>query len=493
MMRRELSPEHLIAELSNKQSHFINYRASHNGVIMYYEMKIVRASNQQSNHGVVLGLRSVDEETRKDMEQKRLMKDALIQADQANQAKSTFLSNMSHDIRTPMNAIIGFTTLAINHIDQKDQLKEYLEKILASGDHLLSLINHVLDMSRIESGKMHLTERVCNLPEFLGNLESIIQTDANAKDLELHISIDNLINEDVCCDQVRLNQVLLNMLSNSIKYTQRGGRISLQVTEQPASLSGYGNYIFRIRDNGIGMSPEFLARVFDPFEREQNTTISRIQGTGLGMSITKNIVELMNGNIEIQSEQGKWTEVTIFLPLRLNTPPEGRKTESPQCGQNAPTADDTPNAGQGETAPSPTPYMADEPKGLSQLQGTRILLVEDNELNQEIAQIILEDAGFQVDLAENGEIALEKIIKAEAGYYQVILMDIQMPVMDGYEATRAIRSLEDVKLASVPILAMTANAFEEDKKEALRCGMNGHIAKPIEMKKLFETLEQILL
>ncbi len=485
MLRKALESEQLKKVLSGKQIHCINYRITYRNKVKYYEMKIVRTSDWEYTHSIVLGMRSVDEETRKAIEQRQLMKEALLQADQANQAKSTFLSNMSHDIRTPMNAIIGFTNLAINHLDETDRVGEYLGKIMVSGSHLLSLINYVLDMSRIESGKMHLEEDPCNLSGLVWNLEGIIQADVDAKNLTLQIDADGLVHEDVYCDQVRLNQVLLNVLGNSVKYTPEGGAISLRLTEQSASLAGYGRYIFKIRDNGIGMSPEFLARVFHPFEREQNTTLSKIQGTGLGMSITKNIVELMNGIIEVKSEQGKGTEVTISLPFRLYT-----QDMDDEAG-TAPQEED--GAGEELCVPAAPDFpLPDEAGGSSMPQGIRILLAEDNSLNQEIAQIILEDAGFQVDVAENGEEAVKRLTGAEAGYYQVILMDIQMPVMDGYEATRAIRALDDKARASIPILAMTANAFEEDKMEALRCGMNGHITKPIEAEKLFEALRQVL-
>jgi len=470
MMRSELDLEFLKKELTSKQVRFINYRVSCGDVVMYYEIKAAKTSDQASDNSAVLGLRSVDEQTRKEMEQKRLMKDALVQASQANRAKSTFLSNMSHDIRTPMNAIIGFTTLAISHMDQKEQVKAYLEKILTSGNHLLNLINHVLDMSRIESGKMHLDERPCDLRDLVNDLEGIFQSDISAKNQELSVDTSGIVNEAILCDSVRLNQVLLNIVSNSIKYTNMGGSISVHVTENAGPLPGYESYTFRIRDNGIGMSPDFLAHIFEPFEREQTTTISKVQGTGLGMSITKNIVELMNGTIDIQSEQGEGTEVTICVPFKLDSPEKAAARE-PADGSSR---------------------QAGKSRDTSRLKGIRILLVEDNELNQEIAQIILEDAGFQVDLAENGKIAVDMVSGSEPGYYQVVLMDIQMPVMDGYEAAQAIRALDNKELASIPILAMTANAFEEDRKAALRAGMDSHITKPIETDKLFEALDVVL-
>ena len=268
-------------------------------------------------HGVVLGLRSVDEETRSEMEKKNILENALAQANRANQAKSTFLSNMSHDIRTPMNAIIGFTTLATSHIDRQDQVEEYLKKIMASGNHLLNLINDILDMSHIESGKIHLEEKPGSLPEILQELRNIVLVDVEAKGLELHIDTKDLVNEAIYCDRLRLNQVLLNLLSNAVKYTEPGGQIQMRLTEKPGAPQGFANYEFLVKDTGIGMSREFVKKIFEPFERERNSTLSGIQGTGLGMAITKNIVDMMHGSIWVESEQGVGTQVTVSFQFRL--------------------------------------------------------------------------------------------------------------------------------------------------------------------------------
>ena len=281
----------------------------------YYQMKAVQAGEWPESRSIVLGFCSVDEEIRREMEQKNLLEDALLQANRANKAKSTFLSNMSHDIRTPMNAIVGFTALAIAHIDRREQVEEYLKKIMTSGNHLLSLINDVLDMSRIESGKMHLEEKPCRLPDILNGLRNIVQTDVRAKQLELYIDTVDVVDEDIYCDKLRLNQVLLNLLSNCVKYTAAGGMISMRIMEKAGAPDGYANYEFSIRDTGIGMSEEFVSHIFEPFEREKTSTVSGIQGTGLGMAITKNIVDMMNGSIEVQ-KQGRSRD-RIYRGLHL--------------------------------------------------------------------------------------------------------------------------------------------------------------------------------
>ena len=460
MMRRASSREKLRAELTEKRQYYVNYRVVKNGEITYFQMRAVRAGQWKEGHGIVLGFRSVDEEIRNEMKKKELLEDALLQANEANKAKSVFLSNMSHDIRTPMNAIVGFTTLAISHIGNTEQVKEYLGKIMTSGEHLLNLINNVLDMSRIESGKMHLEEKPCCLPDMLQGLRNIVQADVHAKQLELYIETSDIVHEEIICDKLRLNQVLLNILSNSVKYTDAGGSISMRIIEETGAPAGHVSYEFHIKDTGVGMSEEFVAHIFEPFEREKNTTISGIQGTGLGMAITKNIVDMMNGAIEVRSEQGVGTEFIVSFTFRVND--EGAEPKEKDFREK------------------------------KDFRVGRILLAEDNELNQEIAAAILEDAGFSVEIAGNGQIAVDMLKAAGPNYYQLVLMDVQMPVMDGYSATRFIRGLDDKKLSAIPIFAMTANAFEEDRRDALKSGMNGHIAKPIDIEKLFETLSMVL-
>ncbi len=477
MLRKASAIEKLKEELAEKNLYYVNYRTLKSDKYKYYQMKAVRAGTWNNHYGIVLGFHSVDEEIRKEMEKKNLLEDALLQANKANKAKSEFLSNMSHDIRTPMNAIIGFTTLAISHINCKEQVAEYLDKIMISGNHLLNLINDVLDMSRIESGKVHLEEKPCSLQEVLQGLCNILQPDVNAKKQELHVDTTGLKNEEIYCDKLRLNQVLLNLAGNAVKYTAEGGSISIRVVQKKGAPTGYANYEFRIRDTGIGMSEEFVAHVFDPFEREENSTLSGIQGTGLGMAITKNIVDMMNGTISVRSKQGVGTEFTVSFTFRLQ-PRQKNQAESEKGLCAAGHEDETSGGNSGQE--------------MEKLSTGRILLVEDVELNQEIAVTILEDAGFLTEVAENGQIAVNMVQKSEPGYYQLVLMDVQMPVMNGYEATKVIRRLDNKELASIPILAMSANAFEEDKQEALKCGMNGHIAKPIDVQTLFDTLNKML-
>lgn len=384
---------------------------------------------------------------------------AIAQEEIANRAKRDFLFNMSHDIRTPMNAIMGFTSLAVSHIDNKEKVLEYLNKIAASSGHLLELINDVLDMSRIESGKVHLEEQMVHLPDVMHDICDMIQNSITAKHLSFSVDMTKVQMEDVIADPLRLHQVMLNILSNAIKFTPSGGSIWLRVVQKASSEDGYGTYEFHIKDNGIGMSKDFQKHMFEQFAREQTSTVSRIQGTGLGLAIAKSIVDMMHGTISIESEPQCGTEVTITLCF---APGERKQPEKEQLQ---------------------APY---------DFHGKHVLLVEDNELNQEIAKTVLEEIGFEVDVADNGKKAYEKIQIATSGTYDVILMDIQMPVMDGYEATRCIRSLTDEKKAQIPIFAMTANAFEEDKQNAFAAGMDGHIAKPVDIRCLIETLAKAL-
>lgn len=470
IMRQASSIDWLKKELTMKKTCYVNYRTCRDGKIKYFQMKAVRVGTWDGNYGIVLGFHCVDEEMRNEMEKQRLLEDALFQANKASKAKSVFLSNMSHDIRTPLNAIVGFTTLAVNHIDRKEKVQEYLDKIKTSGNYLVSLIDDVLDMSRIESGKMHLEEKPCNLPEVLQGLNHIFQADAGAKRISLNIESADVRNEEVYCDVLRLNQVLVNIVGNAIKYTEEGGTVNVCLREKPGALAGHAAYLFSVKDTGIGMSKEFVTHIFDPFEREENSTISRIQGTGLGMAITKNIVDMMQGSIEVKSQQGKGTEFLVSFTFRLQLEDDASKEASEKTQEESGNAED---------------------REVSKLTG-RILLVEDVELNQEIAVAILGDAGFTVEVAENGKEAVDMVQRSQPGYYRLVLMDVQMPVMNGYEATKAIRMLENKELAAIPIVAMSANAFEEDKQEALKYGMNDHIAKPIDVNNLFDTLRRIL-
>ena len=532
-----------------------------------------------------------------DKQVNQALSNAVAAAETANRAKSTFLSNMSHDIRTPMNAIIGFTTLAISNIDDKGRVKDYLAKTLASSNHLLSLINDVLDMSRIESGKIHLEEVEVNLSDVLHDLRTIVSGQIYAKQLELYMDVMDVTEEDVYCDKTRLNQILLNLLSNAIKFTPAGGTVSVRVRQLAGKVHGCGQYEFRVKDNGIGMSPEFVQKIFEPFERERSSTVSQIQGTGLGMAITKNIVDMMGGAIKVQTAQGKGSEFIICLPMRTQAehrPVEkiteleglkalvvdddfntcdsvtrmlvkvGMRAEWTLSGKEAVLRarqsiemgdvyhayiidwrmpdmngievtrqirslnDDTPiiiltaydwsdieveAKAAGVTAFCSKPmFMSDLRETLMSALGQKqtdatqellpeknadfkdrhILLVEDNELNREIALEILREYGFRVDTAENGAVAVEKVSTAAPGSYDLLLMDVQMPVMDGYTATRQIRALDDPARANLPILAMTANAFDEDRRNALESGMTGFLSKPIVIGDLVKELRKIL-
>ena len=385
---------------------------------------------------------------------------ALEEAQRASMAKSTFLSNMSHDIRTPMNAIIGYTQLADREGVSEQQMKQFIRKINASGQYLLALINDVLEMSRIESGKMELENAVTDLVCVMDNIRDIFSEQMEKKQITYTVRTQNLEERLVLCDCHRLNRVLMNLISNACKFTQEGGTVSAELSQSGYS-DGNGIYEIRVKDNGIGMSQEFAGRIFDAFERERPSTDSGIQGTGLGMTITKNIVDLMGGSISIETEPGKGTEFLLrfaFAPAPGGEVPE--KCTGPDSAGNH----------------------------YEELAGLRILLAEDNEINREIAVMILQEKGILPDLAENGAAAVEMVREAEAGRYAAVLMDIQMPVMNGYDASRAIRAMEDPEKASLPIIAMTANAFREDIRLEQEAGMNAHVAKPVEVEELFRVL-----
>lgn len=548
---------------------------------------------QRSNQRV-----KIEQQTNAELRQLRsAAEDALAAAEFANRAKSTFLSNMSHDIRTPMNAILGFAALATAKIDNTERVKDCLAKILSSGNHLLSLINDILDMSRIESGKIRLDEQEANLSDMLHDIKTIISGQIHAKHIELYMDVLDVTDENVVCDKTRLNQVLLNLLSNAVKFTMPGGTVSVRVIQLPNAPEGRGLYEIRVKDTGIGMSAEFVKHVFEPFERESTVSVSRIQGTGLGMAISKNIIDMMGGTIECLSEKGKGTEFVIRIALKLQkavfapVPIEalaglkalvvdddfntcdsvskmlvkvGMRSEWTLSGRESvlrarqsieigdpfrvyiidwrlpdmnglevtrqirALGDDTPiiiltaydwsdietearAAGVTAFCSKPmflsdlreallstvgrqkTPQPDEKPEGVgARFAGRRLLLVEDNELNREIATEILAAEGFGIDWAENGEEAVLKVAGSAARPYDVVLMDIQMPIMGGCEATRRIRALDDPALASVRILAMTANAFDEDRREAEKAGMDGFLSKPINIREVMETIELVL-
>ena len=558
------------------QARFVTKRRDENGV----------------TREVLYVARDITEEKTRDLNQQEMLRNALAGEQQANRAKSTFLNSMSHDIRTPMNAIVGYTALAQTHIDDPAQVQDYLAKISTSSTHLLSLINDILDMSRINSGKVKLDEKPVHIPDLLHDLRTIVQGLVNSKNLNLFIDTQDIVHEDVMTDKLRLNQVLLNIVGNAVKYTQAGGDIIIRLIEKPCRTKHYTTYEFSVKDNGIGMSKEFTEHIFDLFSREYTSTVSGIQGTGLGMSITKSIVDMMGGEITVKSEEGKGSLFTVTLPLRLANEPV-KNTPIPELlGARALVVDDDLNTCRsvskmlrsiqmrpdwtasgkeaiiraqdaaemqdeykvyiidyvmpdmngietvrrirkviseevpiivltaydwedfeyeareaGVTAFVSKPIFMSELRAVLTQQevsdgskkeemkktydysGKRILLVEDNELNREIAIAILEETGLEIDCADDGDVAVSTINNAPADRYDLILMDIQMPKMDGYTATREIRTLPDNRKANIPIVAMTANAFDEDKKKAYESGMNGHIIKPISIDAIAKVLD----
>ena len=527
-------------------------------------------------------------------QQEDALRIALASAEHANKAKTAFLNNMSHDIRTPMNAIIGFTALAAAHMDQPDLVKDYLAKIGTSSQHLLSLINDVLDMSRIESGVVKIEEKEVCIPDILHDLKTIIQGNIQAKQQDLYIDTQDVVHENVITDRLRLKQILLNIVSNAIKFTPVGGMINIRVSEKPCNRKGFTAFEFRIRDNGIGMSEEFQAHVFDSFSRERSSTQSGIKGTGLGMAITRNIVDMMGGTISLTSKEGKGTEfvvtlnfktlekATVYGPIpeligaralvvdddvhtctsvskmlreiemRADWSTSGKEAvirAKEAFEQNdafkayiidwlmpdmngietvrrirAVIGDETPiiiltaydwadieqeakEAGVTAFVEKPI-FMSELRKVLTKpmdikeeplyqterenrYSGKKVLLVEDNELNREIATALLEEIGISVDYVEDGTDAVERMHEVDDDRYDLIFMDIQMPKMDGYMATGEIRTLRNNKKANIPIVAMTANAFEEDKKKAFKAGMNAHIAKPIDINTILAVFDQV--
>ncbi|MGN0741606.1 MAG: response regulator [Candidatus Fimadaptatus sp.] len=587
-----VAAENVCARLRETPEYSLDFRAKLADGLHYYQVKFVRLAGEDDR--MIAGLRNIDVQMQAELERQKVLQDALASAQHANRAKTTFLNNMSHDIRTPMNAIIGFTTLAAAHVDRPEQVQDYLAKIQTASSHLMSLINDVLDMSRIESGKVKIEEKPVNLPELIHDLRTIVQADINAKQLEFFIDTVDVMNEDVICDRLRLNQILLNLLSNAMKFTRPGGMVSLRIIQQKDAPAGYARYEFRVKDTGIGISEEFQKHIFEAFTRERSSTVSGIQGTGLGMAITKSIVDIMGGTISVRSELGKGSEFIVDLqfrvsgnPVRYDAIPElqglrtlvadddvntcmsissmlgviGMRSEWTTSGKEAVVraqfaisqgdefhayiidwlmpdmngievvrrirriiGDSKPiiiltaydwSSIEDEAREAGVTGFCSKPLFMSELRevlskpyalraqapesaepapdytGMKLLLAEDNALNQEIAAEILQGMGFAVDVVSDGAEAVERMRTAAPGQYDLILMDIQMPHVDGYEATRAIRRLPG-DAARIPIVAMTANAFDEDRQNAFAAGMDGHIAKPIETARLVETLRDIL-
>lgn len=596
-----VSPEHVTKMLAEKPEYSFTFEAFSYGERHDCQMKFLRLSD--SEH-IVMAFRFIDDIVAAEKEHQNALAKAMaateqayIAAEHANQAKTTFLNSMSHDIRTPMNAILGFTALASTHVDQPEIITDYLGKIMSSSNHLLNLINDVLDMSRIESGRIKIEERECSLSTVLHDLRNMLQADIRDKQLDLFIDTVDVIHEHVICDRLRLNQILINILSNAIKFTNPGGAVSLRVIEKENAPEDYADFDFVVRDNGIGMSKEFAEHIFEPFSREENSMVSSIPGTGLGMAITKNLVDMMNGKISVQSELGEGSTFTVSMRFLLGKQTSGRRGIKNLEGFRALVADDSADAcistskmlkvigmrpdwtTAGKEAVIRAKAAAEEndeykvyiidwlipdmngvevvrrirrevgtdaaiiiltaydwsdiekeareagvtafcakPLFLSELysvlqdasevpekaesaepivdpeefKGKRILLVDDVELNREIAEAILDEAGMEVESATNGLEAVRMMENAEAGYFDLILMDVMMPQMDGLEATRHIRRMEDARKANIPIIAMTANAFEEDRAAALAAGMNEHLAKPFRIEALYDIMRRFI-
>lgn len=457
---RMLSKENIKRKLSTKTAFSFNYRLVVDGMERYYLCKIIRLTQKlETGNKVIIGIFDDDGRIRKEDERRRALEDAVTVAKNANRAKTEFLFNMSHDIRTPMNAIIGFTNLALSHADDKKYLTECLNKVSLSSEHLLSLINDVLDMSRIESGKMQIENKPASVSKGNDQIVSIVQELALAKNINFTSEIKNVDQEWIFCDQLHLNQIVLNILSNAVNYTNPGGEVEYIVEQVPFDDDRV-TLVFTVRDTGIGMSEEFLSRIFDEFERENNTTMSTIQGTGLGMSIVKRLVDMMGGTIEIESAQGLGTTVVVAITFNIAQPCEEDEDDSDSICKLP--------------------------------EGCRVLLVDDNELNREIAVDMLKDLGVAYEEARDGIEAVETVQKYEPGYFDLILMDVQMPKMNGYEATKAIRNLNNPDIANIPIIAITANVFDEDKRDALDAGMNAHLSKPINISDLSKLMYPFL-
>ena len=443
---------------NNDNECIIEYDVIVNGGRRRYQGKFTLSTQDPEGAKIYVGVRDTTLIEEERTEYNRKLMSALAQAEEANKGKSYFLFNMSHDIRTPLNAIIGYSELAKNHLDEKEVLDDYIYKIQTCGRQLLGLIGDVLDMAKIESGNLEISEKPCLCQDLMSDIMISVNESSKKKGLEFEAS-GNACHSTILCDKVKVQKILLNILSNAVKYTPKGGKISLSVQEKIREDEGLSDFTFVVKDNGIGISKEFLPYIFNSFSRERNATISGVSGTGLGMTITKRLVDAMGGKIEVESQQNMGTTVTVSITFsRLVGLEEKREEVIPDAF----------------------------------LKGIRVLLVEDNEINGEIASEMLRELKVNVDLVTNGKECIDALLEKDAGYYDLVLMDIQMPVMDGYEATRIIRRFSDKDKRLIPVIAMTANAFEEDKQKAFQSGMNGHLAKPVEMRHLIQALKSAI-
>ena len=443
---------------NNDNEFIIEYDVIVNGGRRRYQGKFTLSLQDPEGAKIYVGVRDTTLIEEERTEYNRKLMSALAQAEEANKGKSYFLFNMSHDIRTPLNAIIGYSELAKNHLDEKEVLDDYIYKIQTCGRQLLGLIGDVLDMAKIESGNLEISEKPCLCQDLMSDIMISVNESAKKKGLEFEAS-GNACHSIILCDKVKVQKILLNILSNAVKYTPQGGKISLSVQEKIREDEGLSDFTFVVKDNGIGISKEFLPYIFNSFSRERNATISGVSGTGLGMTITKRLVDAMGGKIEVESQQNMGTTVTVSITFSRLVGLEEKREEI-----------------------IPDAFLKD----------IRVLLVEDNEINGEIASEMLRELKVNVDLVTNGKECIDALLEKDAGYYDLVLMDIQMPVMDGYEATRIIRRFSDKDKRLIPVIAMTANAFEEDKQKAFQSGMNGHLAKPVEMRHLIQALKSAI-
>ena len=443
---------------NNDNECIIEYDVIINGGRRRYQGKFTLSLQDPEGAKIYVGVRDITLIEEERTEYNRKLMSALAQAEEANKGKSYFLFNMSHDIRTPLNAIIGYSELAKNHLDEKEVLDDYIYKIQTCGRQLLGLIGDVLDMAKIESGNLEISEKPCLCQDLMSDIMISVNESAKKKGLEFEAS-GNACHSTILCDKVKVQKILLNILSNAVKYTPKGGKISLSVQEKIREDEGLSDFTFVVKDNGIGISKEFLPYIFNSFSRERNATISGVSGTGLGMTITKRLVDAMGGKIEVESQQNMGTTVTVSITFSRIVGLEEKREEI-----------------------IPDAFLKD----------IRVLLVEDNEINGEIASEMLRELKVNVDLVTNGKECIDALLEKDAGYYDLVLMDIQMPVMDGYEATRIIRRFSDKDKRLIPVIAMTANAFEEDKQKAFQSGMNGHLAKPVEMRHLIQALKSAI-
>lgn len=460
LMEKATSLDYIKEKLTYNKTFYINFKALKDGELQFLQLRIVNVGEKKQISQVVMGFRRVDEEVRRGMEQKQLLEEALKNANLAITAKDTFLSNMSHDMRTPLNAIFGYTILAKKYIEDKEAVLGYLGKIEASSGQLLDLIEKVLEISWSEAQNAHVVEGECNLCDIIQDTQKALDTQAAEKRIDLSVEATDLQHCDVYADEEKLRQILLHLGNNAVSYTENGGRVALSVSEVQKLPNHYAVYQFVVEDTGIGISKGFLEHIFEPFEREKNTTFSGIHGTGLGLTIVKNLVDVLGGHIKVSSTVGKGSTFTVTLRFRI---------------QNQPAS-----------------FSSDTGAALSQLLNQKILLVEDNEINLEIETEILQGLGFFIETASDGSVAVEKVEKSKPGEFGLVLMDVQMPVMDGRQAAEAIRRLGDPDLSHIPIIALSANAYESDKKRSIESGMDAHLTKPIDIPVLLDTIARTI-